>query len=138
MRYNEMIELAWRDHCVCEVLEEHFPADFAVSNAMYHMQQAIEKDLKAILMISGINPEFTHIIAKLVCECENAGIELPVSVVDVADTLTQWESTTRYDLFYDTSGNKYEKTKVAFEEIHALALSKAQQLESPEPSKEDR
>lgn len=79
---RKMIELAWRDHCVCEVLEEHFPADFAVSNARFHMQQAVEKDLKAILMMFGAEPENTSNISKLVCACIANGVVVPESVVN--------------------------------------------------------
>ena len=114
---HNMLQLAQRNFQTCQRLEQAFPEDFAVSAAMFHIQQAVEKEMIALLLMRGKMPEFTHNIAKLATACLRSGIHLPDSVLDIADTLTVWEWSVRYDPFIDTTGNKYAKAKNAYMDL---------------------
>ncbi len=115
---NDYLILAERDYKTCLLAEKEFPDEYAVTAAAYHMQQAIEKLLKGLILMYGETPEFTHNIAKLRVHSERLGIELSEELEDISDTLTAWESTIRYDPFIDFSEKKYAKAKKIYNELY--------------------
>jgi len=98
--------------------ENHFPAgrqtaaenllkvpenDEAYMNTVaYHLQQAVEKTLKAFLECAGVTVPNTHDIDKLVRMSGNHGscAELTEWIREKADMLTRWETDTRCDVDY--------------------------------------
>ncbi len=132
---NDYLILAERDFKICILSEKEFPADYAVSAAAYHIQQAIEKSLKGLILIYGETPEFTHNIAKLRVCSERLGIKIPEELEDISDMLTAWESTTRYDPFIDFSEKKYSKAKKIYTELSELLrqeIASVQNIEADE------
>lgn len=63
--FNDLLELAEGDYKMCLLAEKGFPDEYAVRGAVYHLQQAIEKVLKAAVLINGETPPFTRNIAVL-------------------------------------------------------------------------
>lgn len=108
---NDYLILAERDYKTCLLAEKEFPDEYAITAAAYHMQQAIEKVLKGLILIYGETPEFTHNIAKLRVHLSKLGMELPEELEDISDTLTAWESNLRYDPFINFSEKKYTVAK---------------------------
>lgn len=114
---NDFVILAARDYTLCCKVEEDFPDDYAVTAACFHMQQAIEKQLKALIISRGETPEYTHNITKLTKRCVDLGIELPEMLDDISDTLTMWESSVRNDPFIVFSERKYSKAKTVYSDL---------------------
>lgn len=114
---NDFVILAARDYTLCCKVEEDFPDDYAVTAACFHMQQAIEKQLKSLILSRGETPEFTHNITKLAKRCEDLGIELPEMLDDISDTLTLWESSVKNDPFIVFSEKKYSKAKTVYSDL---------------------
>ena len=111
---NDFLILAERDYKLCAKVEEDFPDEYAESAASYHIQQAVEKLLKALILLHGEEPQFTHNITKLAVTCEKLGIVLPACLDDVTEVLTQWETANRYDPFIAFSEKKYGKAREAY------------------------
>ncbi|MCR5042391.1 MAG: HEPN domain-containing protein [Clostridia bacterium] len=114
---NELLVLSERDYELCSKLESSFPDEFAVSGAAYHIQQAVEKALKALILLHGGAPAFTHNISKLSLHCDELGVKLPEELDDIAEALTLWETQTRYDPFCVISMKKYEKAKAVSRQL---------------------
>lgn len=114
---NDYLILAERDYKTCLLVEKEFPDEYAVTAAEYHIQQAIEKILKGLILMYGETPEFTHNIAKLRVRLKQLGASLPEELEDISDTLTFWESSVRYDPFIDFSEKKYMCAKKVFNEL---------------------
>lgn len=126
---NDYLILAERDYKTCILAEKEFPDEYAITAAAYHMQQAIEKILKGLILIYGKTPEFTHNIAKLQVHLSKLGMELPEELEDISDTLTAWESNLRYDPFINFSEKKYAVAKNIYCELferlkHEMSLIK--------------
>lgn len=91
--------------------------DEAYMNAVaYHLQQAVEKALKAFLECVGVTVPNTHDIDKLVRMSKNNGscAVLTDWIVEKADMLTRWETDTRYDVDYCV---EERKVRAGLEEI---------------------
>ena len=133
MGFADLIKIAECDYMACKAMEQHFPDEFAVRTALYHLQQSVEKLLKATIMYNGEYPAFTHDIEKLVEHCKRLGVTFSDELEDVSDSLTLWESKSRYDPYISFSKKKYDKAKDFYEEIH----DKLMQNMNPEINNEE-
>lgn len=72
----------------------------SINNAAYHLQQAVEKVLKASLECVGVTVPNTHKISKLISMTVNNGANLTVTywIDDHAEMLSEWETETRYNM----------------------------------------
>lgn len=82
----------------------------------YHLQQSVEKLLKAFLECKGVTVPNTHDIYKLVRMSRDNGSNVIMTswLEDRADTLTRWEMDTRYNMDYTVES---EKVREGIQEI---------------------
>lgn len=78
----------------------------------FHVQQAIEKALKATLTRFGRPYAFTHDLSILYEEVEDLGIELPATLEQV-ERMTTFAVQFRYALFEEGSLNRQDSAKLA-------------------------
>lgn len=62
----------------------------------FHVQQAVEKRLKAVLALNEVEYEHTHSVSYLTALIEKEGIDLPGSREEI-EGLTPWAVAARYD-----------------------------------------
>ncbi|MCD7817877.1 MAG: HEPN domain-containing protein [Lachnospiraceae bacterium] len=106
-----LFKRAWLDFKAAEnLLAVPMNDEAYINNVAYHLQQAVEKTLKAFLECTGVTVPNTHDIDKLVRMSNNNGSCVAITewIEDKADMLTRWETDTRYDIDYCV-----EKTKAA-------------------------
>jgi HEPN domain-containing protein len=120
--FKDFINLSECDFKACQAMEASFPDEYAIRIVTYHLQQAVEKILKAVILYYGETPAFTHDIARLAEHCVNLGAVLPEEIEDISDTLTLWESKSRYDPYISFSKKKYDIAKNVYEKIHSKLL----------------
>ncbi len=82
----------------------------------YHLQQSVEKLLKAFLECKGVTVPNTHDIYKLVRMSRDNGSNVIMTswLEDRADTLTRWKMDTRYNMDYTVES---EKVREGIQEI---------------------
>lgn len=72
----------------------HYDRDIA----LYHLQQAIEKCLKALLIIEDVNYKKSHDINYLL-RCVTHQLPNTESIIKYADEINMWEAATRYSFY---------------------------------------
>lgn len=111
MDAENMLHLAECDFKACTDIEKQFPQDHAARAAAFHLQQAVEKTLKAAIYFNGGVPADTNDIGYLSKQCEPFGI-----IFDefIADTLTLWAMQSRYEPQFSFTQKKYDTAKQAY------------------------
>lgn len=136
MGFDDLVKIAECDYMACKAMEEHFPDEFAVRTALYHLQQAVEKLLKAVIIYNGEHPAFTHDIGKLADHCKALGENYSDNLDDISDSLTLWESKSRYDPYISFSKKKYDKAKNIYDEIHTKLMQEIAPMYENEEAQE--
>ena len=114
MGFVDLLKLAEGDFKTSVDMERSFPDEYAVRSSAYHLQQAVEKVLKAVILYNGETPPFTHDIGRLADQCSKLGISFDNELENIADTLTLWESKCRYDPYITFTLKKYNAAKQAY------------------------
>lgn len=126
------------DYRAAENLAKMPENDEAYMNAVaYHLQQAVEKTLKAFLENVGVTVPNTHDIDKLVRMSRENGSQVILTewVKEKADMLTRWETDTRYDIDYCVEKERVwmglEEVK-KFLDINGLKDELREELKNPD------
>lgn len=107
----KLFRRAYLDYRAAENLWKMPENDEAYMNAVaYHLQQAVEKTLKAFLECVGVTVPNTQDIDKLVRMSRDNGSRMVLTqwLKDKTDMLTRWETDTRYDMDYCVEKEKVE------------------------------
>lgn len=96
--------------------------EMILNNAAYHLQQAVEKVLKASLECVGVTVPNTHKISKLISMTVNNGANLTVTewIDDHAEMLSEWEAETRYNMEFLVEKRKLDKAMAEVEVFFAV------------------
>ena len=86
---------------------------------VYHLQQAVEKLLKIIIMISGKQFPRTHNIRELAALCPK-DIKLPEDLDSLADSLTLWEAEVPYNSDILSDIKTITKCKQLYLDLHRI------------------
>lgn len=110
-----------------KLAEEDFAASMFLKNAeknldrmaAYHLQQAIEKLLKAAILAHGYSPVFSHDINDLVAACDRVGAQYPPKIADLAFETSYWESKARYSIDFIPRDKTFQEVAALYTELHA-------------------
>lgn len=118
---NDLLICAEDDYKLVMKLWNEIEDEWALRGVVYHLQQAIEKLLKALIMISGKSFPYTHDIGALIPLCSSK-FTLPKELDEVADSLTLWESKFRYNANVYANTQIVIKCKQVYQELHKIVL----------------
>jgi HEPN domain-containing protein len=92
--------------------------DFDISDEIigFHIQQAIEKSLKAILLRQSVDYPHTHNLRLLLDLCHGSGIEIPTEFLKV-DVFNRFAVQWRYDLLPSTMPSALDR-EAAYDLAH--------------------
>lgn len=120
----DLIRRSEEDKMICDKLEPFLPDEFAARGCSYHIQQAIEKQLKAYLLAFGVVYPHTHNSQRLLNEIKENNIqideELANEIEDLSDTLNAWEATTRYEADHSFTERKYIRAKALYNNLKTV------------------
>lgn len=94
---EDLIKLAESDLKVAKLIIDSSNDELMQNAAAYHVEQSVEKTLKAILAKNEIEAGITHNIQTLCDELDAAKIEYPVWLKDKAYDISSWATTIRYN-----------------------------------------
>ena len=110
MTAEEYFTIAERDNKLCNVIEEYLPEGFAQASALFHMQQAIEKMLKALWIINGKKPNPHNSMIFMLADSSVIKDALPEELSEMDNTIGLWEEA-GYELDVPFDKDKYETAK---------------------------
>ena len=119
---NNLLTQAERDFQLIETIYCNLPEPWAVQAIMYHLQQAIEKLLKVLILLGGSRYPRECNIRGLMSLCQEEA--LPTELDDLADTLTLWKAGARYDSCVLTSERKLNQCIDVYHKLHGTVISK--------------
>lgn len=122
---KDLLDIAEYDMVTCKRLESFLPEEFAARGCSFHIQQAIEKVLKAYIMQITVEPPATHNIQGLleIIKCSSYPFDnkLCDTIEDISDTLTVWAES-GYSYHNSFSERKYNKAKKLYNDLKEAML----------------
>lgn len=110
MTAEEYFVIAERDRRLCKVVEEYLPEGFARTSVLFHMQQAIEKMLKALWIINGKKPNPHNSLIHMLADSSVIKDALPEELSEMDNTIGLWEEA-GYELDVPFDRDEYETAK---------------------------
>ncbi len=120
MTAEEYFNIAERDRRLCKVVEEYLPEEFAQASALFHMQQAIEKMLKALWIINGKKPNPHNSMIFMLADSSVIKDALPEELSEMDDTIGLWEEA-GYELDVPFDRDEYESAKRIYTSLKETA-----------------
>ena len=144
---DSWLDIAERDLTLAEDIMNYryLTDDWYISQAAYHIQQAVEKIIKYQMEQRGIEYKKTHLIGQLIEQIEESNqadkIIVPEYFDDNSEMISSWEAQTRYPGGLKTKLNKVnnaiKETKEYIEQVRTLYSREKTEVMVKEESKVD-
>lgn len=106
---EDLFELAKNDAKVAKILLNLANDELMQNTAAYHIEQAVEKILKSMIVKQGGQPGITHSIMELCKDLEEMNVEVPEWVKENDDEITAWSTTIRYNANFKADNDIIER-----------------------------
>lgn len=127
---TSLLDKSYVDYQVCLLLLKNTDIDIRLDNAAYHIQQAFEKIIKHYISFKSGKHSFEHNIRYNLNQAYKLGLPLQSNLEDLADTLSKWESNTRYEGNFIASKEDIELAVIEYNKLYSLILELTSTLES--------
>lgn len=107
-KYEDFLELARNDLRVAKLILNSSNDELMQNTAAYHVEQAVEKTMKALIVKNGGRAGISHSITELSKDLDDLGAEYPEWIHEKDDDITSWSTTIRYNVNFKADHDEIE------------------------------
>lgn len=105
-KYGEFIALAKSDLKVARMVLDSATDELVQNIAAYHVEQAVEKIMKGLLVKNNGLAGISHNITELSKDLDELDVSYPEWIHDKDDLITSWATTIRYNANFKANHNE--------------------------------
>ena len=106
---EDLIKLAENDLKIAILVLNSSNDELMQNTAAYHVEQAVEKIMKGLIVKAGGNASISHSIVELSKDLDDLKVSYPEWIHDKDDDITSWATTIRYNANFKSDHDEIQE-----------------------------